>query len=210
MSVQNDFNFPELFVDMDKEGCLNSENFIDMNHLDSQKYLWLYDMEWFSCEKIINYQRPDYQSELIVAFARTGGGDLWGWHLGYLPALPVVFCPHDDDEGVFYTDSFEAAIFRHILEFASQNNFYIGSGNSWEMDIAKARVLLSAWKKRFFEWFKEEWNEEIDKLLTLELKYYKPNKSNGFYVLITPEEADDLIDKYLKFDLLGKSFLWTV
>ncbi|HOR45393.1 MAG TPA: hypothetical protein PK624_11440 [Spirochaetota bacterium] len=210
MLIQNSFDFPELFMEMDTEGCLTTENFIDMNHLETQKYLWFYDMEWLTVEKIRNFECPDYQSERIVPFAKTGGGDLWGWHLDYLPTLPVVYCPHDDDEGVFYAESFEAALFRHILEFASQNNFCMTGGKSWEMTIENAKTLLKEWKKRYFKWFKKEWNLEIDNLLNLEMKFYKPNKSNGFYVLITPEEADVLIDRYLKFDLLKQSFVWTI
>ena len=206
----NGFDFPELFTDMDIAGCLDSENFVDMNHLDTQKYLWFYDMEWFTIDEIKNYKRPNYQSNSIIVFAKTGGGDIWGWHLGYLPDLPVVYCPHDDDEGVFYAESLEAALFRHILEFVSQNNFCINEGESWQITIEKTRVLLREWKKRYFKWFKEEWIQEIDNLLNLDFKMYKPNKSDGFYVLITPEEAERLINKYIKFDLFERSFQWTI
>ncbi len=75
--------------------------------------------------------------KVLLFFAKTGGGDLWAWNIDYLPGLPVVYCPHDDDEGVFYADSLEAAIFRHILEFVSQNNFCVNKGESWENYIRR-------------------------------------------------------------------------
>lgn len=210
MSIKSNFDFPQLYVEMDRAGYLDSKNFIDMHHLESQEYLWFYDMEWITIENIKNYQRPDYQSENIVVFAKTGGGDLWAWNLDYLPTLPVVFCPHDDDEGKFYANSLEAALFRHILEFASQNNFCIKEGNSWEFTIDDARKLISAWGKIFMKWFNKDWINEINKLTNLELKFYKPSKSNGYHVLITPEEADALIEKYIRFNLFEQPFVWTI
>ncbi len=210
MSIKSNFDFPQLYIEMDRGGHLDSKNFIDMHHLESKEYIWFYDMEWITIENIKNYQRPDYQSENILVFAKTGGGDLWAWNLDYLPILPVVFCPHDDDEGKFYANSLETALFRHILEFASQNNFCIKEGNPWEFTIDDARKLISVWEKFFMKWFNEDWINEINKLTNLELKFYKPSKSDGYYVLITPEEADLLIEKYITFNLFEQPFVWTV
>ncbi len=39
MLEQSKFNFPQLFIEMNQEGFLDSKKFIDMNHLDSQKYV---------------------------------------------------------------------------------------------------------------------------------------------------------------------------
>ncbi len=82
--------------------------------------------------------------------------------------------------------------------------------NHGKITLEDARKVIIKWKKCFFKWFKKEWNDELEKLLNLELKFYKSDKSNGFYVLITPEEAELLIDKYIKFNLYNSPFVWTI
>ncbi|GEM_PF-6942780 len=53
----------------------------------------------------------------------------------------------------------------------------------------------------------KDWISEIEKLINSDLKYYQYPKG-GYYVLITPEECNVLVDKYLNFDLLNKNFIW--
>ncbi|MHC1686070.1 MAG: hypothetical protein AB6733_24600 [Clostridiaceae bacterium] len=205
------FSLPELFLSMDEQGWLDSENFIDLESCASQKYLWLYDMRWLTCNKIINYEY-DEEVDYIVPFAYTGGGDKWVWYLKEKSVLPVAFCPRDDDEGVIYAESIETAIFRQILEFVSQNNFYVENKKQWEMDIVAAKKHLSNWKNRFEKWFKKEWIDELDNIISLDLKLYKhkfERYTSEYYVFITPEEANEKIEKYLNFSLLNKTFIWT-
>lgn len=156
----------------------------------------------------IHYDYEEYESRSIVPFAVSGGGDKWAWYTEK-QGLPVVYCPHDDDEGLFYAENTEGAIFRQILEFASQNNFYHEVGRSWEMSILDAKRHLKNWRTRFEKWFKKEWNDELDTLIDSDLKFYSHN-TGGYYVLITPEEAKEKIEKYLHFDLLNKPFIWTI
>lgn len=210
MSLREDFNFPVAFYDMDKSGWFDKKNYTDRDSIGDKTYLWMNDIQWLSLEKIINYEYEDYQSKSIVPFGTTGG-DIWGWHLDYKPIMPVVFCTHDDEEGTFYAKTYEGALFRQILDFASQNNFCTQEGNKWEMSLLIARKHLMNWKNKFEKWFEKEWINEIDRLIGLELKYYEtvsPTVVGGYYVLITPEECRDLTKKYLDFELLDRSFIW--
>ncbi|KNY27554.1 SMI1/KNR4 family protein [Pseudobacteroides cellulosolvens] len=207
MSLRDDFNFPSAYLEMNESGFFSGFDSSDMGNIHTKNYVWLYNMEWLSYDKIKNYGY-DYESRAIVPFAFTGGGDLWAWYLDYKPYMPVVFCPHDDDEGSFYAPSFEGALFRQILEFASHSNFYVDDGKSWQMDLVSAREHLLNWKNRFEKWFKKEWISEIEKIISLDLKYYQYAKS-GYYVLITPEECNILTKRHLDFELLDKSLIWT-
>lgn len=193
--------FQNNYIEMKNYGYFGNPD-----NTSQQNYVWLYDMEWFSYEKIINYNY-DCESRSIVPFAFTGSGDLWAWHLDYSPYIPVVFCPHDDNEGYFYAPSFEGALFRQILDFASHSNFYIDSRKSWQMNLKEARKHLLNWQRKFEKWFEKDWISEIEKLINSDLKYYQYPKG-GYYVLITPEECNVLVDKYLNFDLLNKNFIW--
>lgn len=206
--MRNDFSFPDAYLEMNESGYFNVSNGIASTNINMQNYVWLYDMEWLPYETIINYEY-DCESRAIVPFAFTGGGDLWAWYLECAPNIPVVFCPHDDNEGYFYAPSFEGALFRQILDFASQSNFYITDGKSWQMDLETARRYLLNWKSKFSKWFKNEWISEIERIICLDLKYYQYSKG-GYYVLITPEEYEMLIKQYLDFNLLNKSFIWVI
>lgn len=211
MALRDDFRFPEVFTKMDKYGWLNGSNFIGRDNFDMRGYLWFNEIKWLTCDKIINYEYDEYQSNSIVPFGFSAGGDIWGWHLDYTPDMPVVFCPHEDAEGVFYAPSFEGALFRQILDFASQNNFCINEGKRWEMNLEAARRHLLNWKNKLGKWLNKEWVAEIDRLMGLELTYYEvvtPTVVSGYYVLITPEENLNLTKKYLEFDLLDKTFVW--
>jgi hypothetical protein len=198
---------------MEKHEWFNIANFKSRDSIEIQTYVWFYDMEWLSHDRIIHYEYENYQSKSVVPFALTGGGDIWGWHIDLKEFMPIVLCLHDDNEGIFYAPSFEAALFRHILDFASQNNFCLGTGRSWEMELPMARKHLLNWKNKFRRWFAAEWLFEIDRLLNLNLKFYqvgsKPS-AGDYYLLITPKECSELVQKYLDFELLDKTFLWTI
>ncbi len=212
MTLRDDFYFPEVYMELEKQGCFDVNKFKSRDNFINQNYVWFYDMEWLSHDKIINYNYEDYQSRAVVPFAMTGGGDIWGWYLDCQNSMPIVLCPHNDDEGIFYANCFEAAVFRHILEFASKNNFCIDVGESWEMDLKMARNHLSNWKSKFGRWFAPEWLSEINRLMTLDIKLHQVGKypSEGdFYLLITPEEYSELTKKYLAFNLFDQTFVWT-
>ncbi len=213
MPLHKGFSFPIEYIEMDKQGWFDISNFTNRD-VFNQKYVWFYNMEWLSSEKILNYKYEDYQSDSVIPFALSGSNDIWGWYVDeHKSYLPIVFCPHDDDEGIYYAQNFISALFRQILEFASQNNFCIGVGEPWEMNIELARKHLMNWKNRFGKWFTNEWISEIDRLMNLELKYFqvreKPS-TGDYFLLITSDECNQLIKKYLDFELLDQSFVWTV
>ena len=49
----------------------------------------------------------------------------------------------------------------------------------------------------------------VDELSQLSLKYIK-GQYGEWYALLTLEEQDELIDKYIKFDLFDKEFEWYI
>lgn len=196
---------------MEAEGFFDIKNFNAIKEVDTQKYIWLDQMEWLSRDEIINYEYDEDRSNLVIPFAFNGGGDVWGWYMYDKSFMPVVFCLHDDYEASYYAASFEEALFRQVLEFCCDCNFYIGEGKSYQMDLHEARVNLTNWRNKFERWFKKEWLAEVDLILRVPLKFYEDpcqKSGKGYYVLITPEECEHLIKKYLDFDLINKTFYW--
>lgn len=205
MQTRDNFNFPNMFLFMNDSGWLNS------NELNN--YLWIYDMEWISCEKIKCYNYED-EADNIIPFAYTGGGDKWAWCLMDDLSLPIVFCPQDDDEAIFYAKDLQSAIFRQILQFASENNFYFldSDKKSWQIDESTAKKYFIDWKTRLAKWFDDEWIKVLDSLIDSNLKYCEvnfPNHTDKYYAFLSQKEVKNLIDIYIKFNLSEETIIWT-
>lgn len=200
----NKFNIPQKYIEMNNLGWLSRKK--NLNN-----YLWIDDMEWLEVDDILNYEYEEYELENIVPFAYTVGGDKWGWYCDdNMLIKSIVLCYHDDDEGVFYADNLESAIFRNILEYVSDSNFYCNAdeGKTYQIGILELRKLLNDWKNKFINWFDDEWIGELSTLSKLELKLCI-TEYGSYYALITPEEAEKKIEKYLKFPFINKRFRWT-
>ena len=154
-------------------------------------------MNWREEERIVS-------SPLIVPFAHTGGGDVWGWYIEDINNPIVVLCYHDDTIAKVYAKNFEEALFGHILEYVSESNIDC-------IDEAKEHILN--WKNAFGRYFKTEWNNEIENILSLELKQYKEIRFKVNYkynVLLTPQEVELLIQKYIFFDKMDSEVVWDI
>ena len=200
--INEKFQFPKMYIEMDGLGWLDTNN-------NANNYLWLNDMEWYSCEEIRNYDYEEGEHQNIIPFAHTGGGDKWIWYLEDSDRLPVGLCYHDDYEGTFYAENIEGAIFRNILEFISNSCFYISpsEAKSYQLSITETRDFLLDWRNRFDKWFDVSWLKELDEFIKLDFKLCN-TKFGNYYALITPEEASKKIEKYLNFDLINKPFIW--
>jgi len=139
---------------------------------------------------------------------------MWSWYIEDINNPIIVLCYHDDIVGEVYAENFESALFRHILEFVSESNFYVSNGNTYQIDSDTAKKYISEWKNKFGQYFKPEWNDEIEKILSLDLKYYKeirlPKANYGYEVFLTPQESEQLINKYLKFDKINTEVIWDI
>jgi len=204
----NKFEFPKLFLDMHNLGWTKPG-------LD---YVWFNDMEWYSLDEILTWEKNKEKhivnSPSIIPFAHTGGGDVWGWYIEDIGNPIVVLCYHDDTIGKVYAENFEAALFRHILEFVSESNFYTLGGESYQIDCISAKRYISEWRNKFGQYFDPEWNKEIEKILLLDLKDYKDTRLSKvnleYEVFITPEETETLITKYILFDKIDTEIIWDI
>lgn len=202
------FKFPRLFLNMHNLGWTSL----------GPDYVWLNDMEWYSLDEILKWEENKeshiVNSQYIIPFAQTGGGDVWGWYIEDISNPIVVLCYHDDIIGKVYAENLEGALFRHILEFVSDCNFYTLSGKSYQMDCESAKRYISEWIDKFGQYFKPEWNSELEKILSLDLKYYKetryPKVNFGYETFLTPEESEKLITKYLIFDKIDTEIIWDI
>ena len=195
--IGKNYIIPSVYQKMNEKGFFNLET-----------YLWLNDMEWMPIDKIKEYEYDSGESKLIIPFASTGGGDKWVWVVNdENKEYCVGLCERAESNGNYYAKNTEDAIFRQIIEYVSDSNFYLSKdkAKSYQVSEDELKIQLENWKKSFKGILNNEYINIIDNLSKLNLKYTK-SKYGEWYALLSMEEQDELIEKYIKFNLLDEEF----
>lgn len=201
--INEKYVIPTVYKKMNEKGLISPDN---------DSYLWLNEMEWMSIDKIKEYEYDKGESRLIVPFAFTGGGDKWVWVVNdKSEEYYVGLCERAETSGIYYAKNTEDAVFRQIIEYVSDSNFYLikEDAESYQVDEEELKIQLNGWKNKFSGILNIEYINIIDKLSKLSLKHIKC-RYGEWYALLTLEEQDKLIDKYIKFDKMDDEFEWYV
>ncbi|MFG6343273.1 MAG: hypothetical protein K1W35_05710 [Lachnospiraceae bacterium] len=187
---------PRIYKEMESRGFFNDKT-----------YLRLDDMEWMSVKEIEDYEYEEGESCDIIPFAMTGGGDKWVWVTNKNNYIGI--CDHADTVGEFYACSMEDAILRQIFEYVAGGDFYIdeNESNPFQESEEDLKNRLDEWRLRLSGIVKDEYLNIIDDLGKLHLKKLVQCRTE-YYALLSSDELDELIDRYIKFDLMDKEFEW--
>lgn len=199
--MHKNYNIPSIYQKMNERGYLNREN-----------YLWLNEMEWFPIDAIRKYEHEEGESEAIIPFAMTGAGDKWVWVVNdEEKEYHVGLCECAEWNGVYYAKNTEDAIFRQIIEYVSDSNFYINKGTSESYQVSESELMrqLETWQTCFDGILNKKYLGVIRRLRKLNLKYVKCQYGE-WVALLTLDEREELLNKYIKFDLLDEEFAWYV
>jgi hypothetical protein len=204
MTEYQNFPWPTSYIALRKKGLF--DKFSGMDPMDGS-YLWLDDMEWMSTQELDEFEREAGQTDKIFPFAYTGAHDWWAFYVEPGKSeMPIALCLHDEARAEFYAPTFEAAMFRQILQFAS-----ITDVESLENGLDGARFELANWRKQLGEYFQPPWNTEIERLARLPLKkpqsFTKPSPFDC-NVLITEDEAKDIFQQLVVWDRTDETFEW--
>ena len=193
------FSIPKIYKKMDERGFFNFK---------ADSYLWLNEMEWFPIKKIINFNYETGVRKNIIPFAHTARYDQWVWVFDDNNNYQVGFCENVEDKGIYYAKNMEDAILRHIIEYVSGNDFYINEidAHLFSKNESELKFLLNSWKKRFNGLLCDDYLNLIDYFTTLNLKKCKDEIDGEWYALISYDECDELINKYIKYDMFEKEF----
>lgn len=197
--INKNFKVPVAFQEMNRRGFTTAKN-----------YLWLNEMEWIPIDDIYGYDYEEGESETIVPFAYTGGGDKWVWVVNDTDLEYCVgICENAEITGVYYAKNIEDAIIRQIIEYVSDSNFYINKdeAKSYQYSENELKAQLVDLKKKFSGILPNEHLSIIDNLCKKSLKYVK-SQYGEWYALLTREEENEIIDKYIRFDKMGEEFEW--
>ena len=179
---------------------------------DSALYLWLNEMEWMPIDRIKEYEHDEGETKSVIPFAFTGAGDKWVWVIAdNKEEYPVGLCENAETNGVYYAKNTEDAILRQIIEYVASSNFYLteNEAESYQISEKELKNQLEELKNSFKGIINDEYIDIIEELSGLNLKHIQCQYGE-WYALLTLEEQDELINKYIKFDLLDKEFEWYI
>lgn len=194
---------PLIYKKMNDRGYTNAQ---------SDLYLWLNEMEWMTIDKILEYEYEDGETTSIIPFAFTGAGDKWVWIAeDNGEEYSVGLCERAESTGTYYAKNTEDAILRQIIEYAASSNFHLDrdKAESYQISENELKARLNEWKNSFSGIINDEYINIIEKLSELSLKHVKCQYGE-WYALLTLEEQDELINKYIKFDLFDQEFEWYI
>lgn len=179
-----------------------------VNYLSSQ-YIWLDEWEWMHPKDVMNYQYEKWESKEILPFAFTGRGDKYVFVDNNSKEPYIGFCRSEEAIGSYYAKDLEEAMVKNILEFVSDNIFYIDKNiaESWEMGIDELRFYLKKYTDAFDGIIKHKYIELINDLKTKELRKFHDDYCE-WHALLSDDEASEMIKSYLDGELDGKTFTW--
>lgn len=201
MMIDKNYIIPSVYQKMSDRGFFNIET-----------YLWLNEMEWMPIDKIKEYEYDEGESKSIIPFAITGGGDKWVWVVDdENKEYYVGLCERAESNGIYYAKNTEDAILRQIIEYVASSNFYIHKeeAESYQVNEDELKMQLEGWKNRFKGILNNDYLNIIDKLKELNLQHIKC-KYGEWDALLSLEEQDELIDKYIIFDKIDDEFEWYI
>ncbi|BAH42254.1 hypothetical protein BBR47_12770 [Brevibacillus brevis NBRC 100599] len=194
---------PKIYKDLSKRGYTNERNFISFDDVN-QNYLWFINLTWVPNEEIMQKEYESFHNLKMIPFAYTNGGDYWCFDLNQKDYIPIVCCYHDGAEGEYFAKTLEAALFRQILDFAC--NEFTDSEIEDDQSVVTGKKIILNWIRRLEEYFPNEWISELNNIVNN--KDYV-DSSPGYVVMISESKYDELVKKYIDFDLLDKKFIWT-
>lgn len=197
--MNKNYKIPLIYQKMNERGYVSLEN-----------YLWLNEMEWLSIDAIREYEYDEGESELIIPFAFTGGGDKWVWVVNdENKEYSIGLCERGEVNGVYYAKNMEDGIFRQIIEYVSDSNFYLNKAMAKSYQVSESELMwqLEKWKTCLDGILNKKYLDIIGSLRELSLKYVR-SQYGEWVALITLDERNKLLNKYIKFDLLDEEFEW--
>ncbi len=194
-------NIPQLYRKMNELAYIN---------LSSKQFVWMYDMEWMDYKEVINYKYEEGESRDILPFAFTGGGDKWVFVENSTKEPYIGRCYGGEAEGEYCAKNLEDAIFRSIIEFVSSTCIAITEDGKMGTKFfyeEQVKDILKDYLKIYNNLLPKEYLAVIQYLTTLSFK--KCSFANAqWYALLSIEERDTFIERYLMFDLMDNTFDW--
>lgn len=141
----------------------------------------------------------------FVAFAHSGGGDLWCWQT-LRPSepgdYPIAFCPRDSDWGWWHAPNFIGWLYRTSLEHVAP----FGNKES------EAKKRLVRWAALIREFDHADWAADIEAVAKRAAQPLKTRRGEHdiLRVLLTEEEVADRVRHAFGSEYINADFVYDV
>jgi hypothetical protein len=216
------FTFPEYFKRLWNDGMLNYMRGFDQGLKEGETWVkTVYptlqenppallhsgeaQLALLTPEAILNFQTPEFwdvERHHFIPFAKTLEGNYYAFYdnVKVEGEAPIVEIWDEMDDTEYYAKNFEDFIFRQMLESAEDIDKddlkaeYDGDVTAYIEDVEKDIKSITPYlKAEYIELLKEIYSRE-------------PKEGTLAYSLISMSEAEEIVEEYLDFELLGESF----
>lgn len=181
-------------------------SFVERGYLTypGDAYLSVHEAEWLPTTDMLD--RGGFWGNPkpgLVAFAFSGGRDLWAWQTQRVSELGepmIAFCPRDCYEGEWYAPSFLGWLYRISLEYAS---------SMWD-DEADTKQSLHRWASVLREFDKHEWAAFVQSIASRAVVVSRSG-SRGQHVensLICQRDVNDRIVAAFGPGFVDSPYIW--
>lgn len=190
--------------------ALRDRDLLNKDHFDRLRrdYVWFESLHWV---RTLGPEIPLPIGGAMVPFGMSSYGDWWCWKIeGSDPdAFPILLAPPDTGDCTYFSPSFNAMLFRLILDFVSNDVFKEEDDreDTTRFTVEEMHLQIRIWRDQFAAFFPATWIEVLDKLtdnhqlkLQLESPHYK------YYCLLLPSEQEAIEVSLLQFDRLDEDF----
>ncbi len=205
-AIQQKFGFviPEPYRELERRGFLALDGPASVAEMmkPGSGYLYLYDMEWYTPQQILEYELDEYHLPGFVPFAFTGRADHWCWQPDCSTdrGTRVVLCPHDYELATIYAPDFVSAAYRHILEYTC---YGVDSSD----DESVIRAFLDRWIVDLRDVLQESWCERISLIRDKKLAAWSmPGAASQG--LITEDELQTIVTQDIAYPDMDQEIQW--
>ncbi len=166
----------------------------------SPRHLQVHKAEWIPPDEILTFEWIRPPEDGLVAFACSGGGDVWAWHSGrQTPGgeYAITYCPHDEDAGLWYAPNFLGWLYRTGLDYATE--LYD------EQSVARQR--LGGWAAVLDEFGAAEHAADIRVVVQASLINRKYGRQS-LPALLLPEAVSERVAARFGLDYIDAEFWW--
>jgi hypothetical protein len=170
-------------------------------------YLYVHEAEWLPATEMLDrggfWGNP---KPSLVAFAFTGGRDLWAWQIQRTSALgepTIALCPRDSCEGEWYAPSFLGWLYRISLEYAS---------SMWDEE-AETKQNLHRWASVLREFGQYEWADHVKSIESRAVVVARSGPRGQQHLLnslVSQTEINDRILATFGPGFVGVPYIWDV
>jgi hypothetical protein len=169
-----------------------------------ENYLWVHEAEWLPPPEMLNqggfWGKP---KPGLVAFAFSGGRDLWAWQTKNKSqdGEPMIaYCPRDSYEGSWYAPSFLGWLYRVSLEYAS---------SMWDEE-SETKANLQRWASVLREFDKQGWSDLVRSIASRPVVAANsgPCGQRAENSLINRREVNDRIVAAFGPAFIGSPYVW--